>query len=70
MQFPMNFNDINLFFAITAIILLITSEILSTPNLKIGLIIERRRLRSVAIILNILFFSTILIRIIGILFSQ
>ena len=63
MQFPLGLNDISLYFAVTAIILLITSELLSAHNFQKGLIIERDRLRSAAHILIILFLSTIVMRI-------
>jgi len=48
MWFPFGFNDISLFLAITAIILLATSELLSSHYSQTRPFIERGRLRRVA----------------------
>ena len=58
MPFPLGFYDISLWLAVTAIILLATSELLSPHCVQTGLIIERGRLRIVALILGLLFLST------------
>jgi len=63
MQFPLTFWDISLWLAITAIILLATSELISPHYGKTNLIIEKKTLREAALILGILFLLTVLIRI-------
>lgn len=55
MSFPLNFWDISLWLAISAIILLITSEMLSPHYGKINILINRNRLRNVALVVSILF---------------
>jgi hypothetical protein len=63
MQFPLSFWDLSLWLAITAIILLITSELLSPNYGKRNLAIERKRLRNVALTISMLFLITVIIRI-------
>ena len=70
MQFPLGFYEISLWLAISAIILLATSELLSPNYGQISLLIEKRRLRTVALTLGILFLSTVAIRIYQIIITQ
>ena len=63
MRFPLGFYDISLWLAISSIILLATSELLSPYYGRTGLIIEKGRLRRVALVLGVLFLSTVAIRI-------
>jgi hypothetical protein len=63
MSFPLSFWDISLWLAITAIILLITSELISPYYGKTNLIINRKRLRNTAITISLLFLITVAIRI-------
>ncbi|MCK5610410.1 hypothetical protein KAR91_51530 [Candidatus Pacearchaeota archaeon] len=63
MRLPLGFYDISLWLAITAIILLATSEIISPYYGQTGLIIEKGRLRTVTLILGFLFLSTVAVRI-------
>ena len=63
MQFPLSFWDISLWLAVTAIILLVTSELISPHFGKTGILIEKRRLRTVALTVGLLFMFTVFIRI-------
>ena len=63
MWFPLEFFDISLWLAISAIILLATSELISPYYGQTGLIIEMGRLRTAALILGFLFLSTVAVRI-------
>lgn len=69
MDFPLGFWDISLWLAITAIILLVTSELISPYYGKTNLIINRKRLRNVALSVSALFLITVAIRIINIVIS-
>jgi hypothetical protein len=69
MGFPLTFWDISLWLAITAIVLLITSELISPYYGKTNLLINKRRLRNVAIIVSTLFLITVAIRIATIIIS-
>ena len=64
-EFPLSISEISLWLAITAIILLITSELLTSASSSFGdIIIERNRLRLVAIGVGLAFMTTVIIRII------
>jgi hypothetical protein len=69
MSFPLNFWDISLLLAITAIILLITSEMLSPYHGKINIRINRKKLKNAAFAVSILFLATVAIRIISIIIA-
>jgi hypothetical protein len=67
MMFPIGFWDISLLLAITAIILLITSELLSSYYGKVNILINKKRLRNVALTVSTLFLTTVAIKIFTIL---
>jgi hypothetical protein len=57
-------SDIGLWLAVTAIILLITSELISSSTGALGNVaIEKKRLRLVALILGMGFMATVVMRI-------
>jgi len=68
-SFPLSLWDTSLWVAITAIILLITSEFISPYYGKTNLLINRKRLRNVALAVSILFLITVAIRIATIIVS-
>jgi len=61
--FPLTLLDASLVLAITAIVLLITSEILSPYYGPANLKIDKKRLRNAALTTSILFLITVAIRI-------
>jgi hypothetical protein len=61
--FPLTLWDISLLLAVTAIILLVTSELLSPYYGKTSLNINKKRLRNAAITTSALFLTTVAIRI-------
>ena len=63
MRFPLTFWDVSLWLAVTAIILLATSELVSPYYGKTNLLINKKRLRGAALLLGTLFMITVLIRI-------
>jgi len=69
MHFPLTFNDISLWLAITSIILLITSELISPHYGRTNLLINKKLLRNTALILGTLFLLTVAIRIMTIIAS-
>jgi len=66
---PLSFWDLSLWLAVTAIILLVTSELLSPYYGRTSIIVNKKRLRMVALSLGILFMITVFIRVSEILFS-
>jgi hypothetical protein len=69
MDFPLSFWDISLWLAITAIILLITSELISPYYGKTNLLINKKKLRNIALTVSTLFLATVAIRIVTIIIS-
>lgn len=63
MYFPLSLLDIGVWLAVTATILLITSELISPYYGKANLLINKSRLRNVALTLGILFLIVTAIRI-------
>jgi hypothetical protein len=64
MNFPLSASDISLWLAVTAIIILITSELLSSSaGYSRGIVIERTRLRLAALGLGAAFMITVVIRV-------
>jgi predicted ferric reductase len=64
MNFPLSLSDISLWLAVTAIILLITSELLySLPEYSARLMINKKRLRLVAIGVGLAFLATVVMRV-------
>jgi hypothetical protein len=65
MSFPLSIWDISLWIAIMAIILLVTSELLAPYSEYLGdFVIEKTRLRLVALGLGVAFMITVLLRVI------
>jgi len=69
MIFPLGFWDISLLLAVTAIMLLITSEVLSPYYGRINIYVNRKRLKNAALTVSIAFLTTVAVRIIDILTS-
>jgi hypothetical protein len=67
MQIPLSFWEISLWLAITAIILLITAELISPYYGQTNLLIDKKKLKNAALITAILFLITVAIRIYGII---
>lgn len=67
MNFPITFDDISLWIAITAIILWITLEVILVRYEKTKYRIERKKLKKITLMISILFMLTVVIRAIAIL---
>ena len=61
--FPLGLWDISLLLAVAAIVLLVTSELLSPYYGKTNLRINKTRLRNVALTTSILFLATVVFRV-------
>jgi hypothetical protein len=70
LNFPLNFWDISLWLAVTAIILLVTSELISPHYGRTNLLINKKRLRNISLTVSTLFLATVVIRIISIITSR
>jgi hypothetical protein len=69
MIFPLGFWDVSLLTAITAIILLITSEMLSPYHGKVNIQINKKRLKNAATTFSIIFLATVALRIVSIILT-
>jgi hypothetical protein len=66
MAFPLGFWDLSVLSAMAAILLLTASDLLSPYYGRTRLLINRKRLRIVALILALIFLATVTYRIYGI----
>ena len=64
---PLTFTDVTLLLAVGAVILIITVELCSPYNGLTNLVLNKRKLRSVALALSFIFFITIAIRTLAII---
>ena len=62
MQFPLSMSEISIWIAITAIILLITSELLFSYSGEIDFPIDKMHLRWASLILGAAFIGTVFLR--------
>ena len=65
MQIPLDFWNVSLWLAVTAIILLITAQLASAYDGPATLAIEKKRLRKAALVMGVLFLITVAMRIYG-----
>ena len=61
MSFPFGIWDLSLFTAIMSIILLSATALLSSQSRRIGVLINKRKLRNTAILVSLLFLATVFI---------
>jgi hypothetical protein len=67
MNYPLGFWDVSLLLAVCALVLLVTSELLSPHYGRTGIKINKNRLKNAALTVSILFLATVAIRIVSIL---
>ena len=62
MIFPLSISDLTLLLAVTALILVLTSELISEFYGKINVFISKKRVRNAAIVFSILFMISLTIK--------
>jgi accessory gene regulator protein AgrB len=67
MQIPLDFWNVSLWLAVTAIILLITAQLAAAYDGPATLLIEKKRLKNAALLMGMLFLITVAMRIYGII---
>jgi hypothetical protein len=71
LQFPpLTLDNMSLLLAVIAIVLLITTEIISPYYGQLNLIIHKKKLRNVALMVGLLFFVTFFLRVLNIAFGN
>ena len=68
-QFPFSFSDIMIWLAFMAILLLTTSEVISSFGAKRRIAISKRKLRNASFIVGVAFIITVILRVYEILIS-
>ena len=63
LSFPLSSVEITLWLGLTAVLLLVTSELISPYYGRTGMVISKKKFRQVALILSLLFFVKILVEI-------
>lgn len=69
LSFPIDIQDLSMFLAVNALILLVTLEVLSSQSGKTNLPINRQRLKIAAEIVSILFLASIAMNIVIVVLS-
>ncbi len=69
MMFPIEFWNISLLFALISIVLLITSELLSSRYSNITIFLDRKKMKYTAFTTSIIFLATVVIRLGSIIIS-
>jgi hypothetical protein len=69
MTFPLNVWDVSLLITMTAIMLLITSELLSPRYGKINIRVNRQRLKTATLAFSLLFLGTVALRVVELIFN-
>ena len=67
MMFPLTFEDLGLFLAVIALILLVTLGLIPLDKEKITALLSVKKLKKAAIIVSILFMITVILRIINLI---
>ena len=67
MMFPLDYWDISILIAVITIILLVSSEIVSSYSGKVRILVDKRKLRIVATALTTVFLIIVAMRIINII---
>ncbi len=70
MNFPLNFWDITFLTALIAIILLVTTEILSSYSGKVSILIDKKKLRTATVIMIVTCLVTAFLRIVDIIITS
>jgi low temperature requirement protein LtrA len=65
---PIDLLELGMLFAVTALILLLTSELLTPYHRRVNMFISRKKLRRVAAIFAVLFLVTVAARILSMLY--
>lgn len=67
MNYPLGLWDVSPLLAVCALVLLVTSELLSPHYGRIGIKINKNRLKNAALTVSILFLATVAVKIVSIL---
>jgi uncharacterized membrane protein len=67
--FPLNLDELSILIAVTAIVLLVTSELISPYHRRVRIYLSRKRLRQAAVVFSIAFLVIVGVKIYQIIIS-
>jgi hypothetical protein len=70
MIFPLSLSDMNILFGVVALLLLVTSTLVSSHHGGVRILVNKKRLSGVAAAVAILFLVTVAIRIMEVILGQ
>jgi len=70
MTFPLSLSDMNILLGVVALLLLVTSTLVSSYHGKVKILISKKRLSGVAAVVAILFLVTVAIKIMDVILGQ
>jgi hypothetical protein len=70
MIFPLSLSDMNILFGVVALLLLVTSTLVSSYHGKVRILVNKKRLSGVAAVVAILFLVTVAIKIMEVILGQ
>jgi hypothetical protein len=69
MNFPLSFWDISFWLAVTAVVLLVASELIAPYWGKANILINKKRLKNAALAVSSLFLATVAVRILSMILT-
>jgi len=70
MTFPLSLSDMNILLGVVALLLLVTSTLVSSYHGKVKILISKKRLSGVAAVVAILFLVTVAVKIVDVILGQ
>jgi hypothetical protein len=70
MTFPLSLSDMNILLGVVALLLLVTSTLVSSYHGKVKILISKKRLSGVAAVVAILFLVTVAVKIMDVILGQ
>jgi len=70
MIFPLSLSDMNILLGVVALLLLVTSTLVSSYHGKVKILINKKRLSEVAAVVAVLFLVTVAVKIMDVILGQ
>ena len=70
MTFPLSLSDMNILLGVVALLLLVTSTLVSSYHGKVKILISKKRLSGVAAVVAVLFLVTVAVKIMDVILGQ
>jgi phage-related holin len=70
MTFPLSLSDMNILLGVVALLLLVTSTLVSSYHGKVRILVSKKRLSGVAAVVAILFLVTVAVKMMDVILGQ